>query len=130
MKRMMLAVLLALFGFAGCSGDTGSFHHTSGTGATVSKKNFRVLRSGVKGESAGFSLLFIPLAKPTVSQAKERMYDQLRKEGISLEGKAVALANTTEDRGGLNLILFGIPKLTLTADVIEYLDEEETKNRQ
>jgi hypothetical protein len=34
----------------------------------------------------------------------------------------VALANQTEDRSSLYLILFSIPRVTITADVIEFTD--------
>jgi hypothetical protein len=39
-----------------------------------------------------------------------------------LTGKAVALADQMEDRSTLYLILFSIPKVTITADVIEFVD--------
>jgi len=72
------------------------------------------------GKSWGFRLLgIIPLASPEYSMAKKRLYDSV---GETLNGKAVALANQTEDRSLMYLILFSVPKLTLTADVIEFTD--------
>jgi len=44
-----------------------------------------------------------------------------------LKGRAVALSNEMEDRSVLYLILFSVPKLTVTADVIEFTDQPETK---
>jgi len=47
--------------------------------------------------------------------------------GESLEGRAIALVNQTEDASELSFILFSIPKVTISADVIEYIDEPATK---
>jgi hypothetical protein len=42
--------------------------------------------------------------------------------GEPLTGRAVALANETEDRSSFTLLLFSIPRITITADVIEFID--------
>ena len=73
-----------------------------------------MLKSNVRGESTGFVLLgFIPLAQPSYARA---MGDLRAK--VQMEGKATALANVTQDHPELNFILFSIPKITVTADVI------------
>jgi hypothetical protein len=46
-------------------------------------------------------------------------------EDQPLTGKAVALTNELEDKTTLYLILFSVPKLTLSADVIEFVDRDE-----
>jgi hypothetical protein len=53
------------------------------------------------------------------SEAKSDMYNSMN---VSLEGKAIALVNQTEDRSTLHLILFSIPKLILNSDIIEYIE--------
>ena len=40
-------------------------------------------------------------------------------------GRSTALANVTEDRSMMFFLLFSLPRLTITADVIEFLDEDE-----
>jgi len=40
-----------------------------------------------------------------------------------LTGRAVALANQLEDRSTFYLILFSIPKVTITADAIEFTEK-------
>jgi hypothetical protein len=41
---------------------------------------------------------------------------------MSHKGKAIALANQTEDESCIYLILFSIPRVTISADVIEYTE--------
>jgi hypothetical protein len=70
------------------------------------------------GESSGFKLLgIIPLASPLYSEAKANIYKSVDEP---LSGRSIALANQTEDRSSLYLILFSIPKVTITADVVEF----------
>lgn len=129
MNRLLTLVpLLVLIGLLGCGQNYSSFGQGSVSTAGLTKKNYRVIKTGVSGESTGFTLLwFIPIVPPSASDAKQQMYDQLKAEGIDMTGRAVALANATEDRGGLNFIIFGIPSVKLTADVIEFLDETPTE---
>ena len=63
--------------------------------------------------------MILPLGSPTYATAKQSLYQSV---GEPLTGRAVALANQTEDRSSLYLILFSIPKVTITADVIEFID--------
>ena len=82
------------------------------------------------GKSRGFWLLFIPIADPSYADAKASLYRSVESElkpGETLTGKAIALANQTEDRSSLMLILFSIPKVTITADVIEFTDSTSVK---
>jgi Family of unknown function (DUF6567) len=113
------AVLLCLA--VGCS-STGSFKgQTTGTDVSLNQKNYRVIKPGAMGKSYGFRLLgIVPFANPTYATAKVHLYESV---GEPLTGRAVALANQTEDRSSIYLILFSIPKLTVTADVIEFTDQ-------
>ncbi len=112
------AVLLCLA--VGCS-STGSFKgQTTGTDVSLNQKNYRVIKPGAMGKSYGFRLLgIISFANPTYATAKADLY---KSAGEPLTGRAIALANQTEDRSSIYLILFSIPKLTVTADVIEFTD--------
>ena len=79
-----------------------------------------MIKVGARGESSGFRLLgFIPFASPSYAQAKQRLYKSI---GQPLEGKAIALVNQTEDESCIYLILFSIPRVTISADVIEYTE--------
>jgi len=82
--------------------------------------NYKIIKTGASGQSSGFRFLgIIPIVSPTHSGAKASLYQEI---GIPLTGRSVALANETEDRSSLYLILFSIPKITVTADVVEFID--------
>ena len=123
--RNIVMLVVGMLFLIGCA-STGEFKgQATGAAAALTKKNYKVVKVGAKGESSGFSLLgFIPFFSPTMSEAKEGLYSSV---GTSLEGKAIALVNQTEDRSSMYFILFSIPKITITADVIEYLDEPVMK---
>jgi hypothetical protein len=115
------AALLALTALlaTGCASQ-GEFKQATGTGVQLTGNNYRVIKAGASGESAGFYLLgFIPIVSPSYADAKNDLYSNV---GRSLEGRSVALANQTEDRSSLYLIVFSIPKVKISADVIEFTD--------
>ena len=106
---------------SGCSSVGDMRGGGTGTDVQLNQKNYRIIRAGAIGHSYGFSLLgIVPFDSPTASDAKADLY---RSVGEDLTGKAVALANQTEDHSSLYLILFSIPRITYTADVIEFIDQ-------
>jgi hypothetical protein len=121
-----IALLLGMCGvlLAGCSTQAPStFAQSSVSTGSLSKNNYRILKSNLRGDSYGFNLLMIlPIFHPNMADAKQQMYEALEKEGIKLEGRAIALTNTTEDRGGYYFLIGSVIRITLTADVIEFLD--------
>ena len=121
MTRMTKCLLiLFLLTAAGCSG-TGEYLAQSGTTVDLSRNNYRVVRHNAVGTSYGFWLLgFLPITFPSHTTAMIDLYDNAQ----LVEGKAQALVNVTQDRSYLYLILFGIPSLTVRADIIEFTDEQ------
>jgi hypothetical protein len=118
-NQLALSLLAVSLLLAGCS-STGTMSPPSATGVQLTGRNYKVLKAEAVGESRGFRLLgLIPFSSPTYSSARKKLYDSV---GESLNGRAIALANQTEDRSFMYLILFSVPKLTLTADVIEFTD--------
>jgi hypothetical protein len=123
MKRKILSIAVCLVFMAlltGCA-NVGEMKggHTD-TSVSLAGKNYKVVQAGVVGHSSGFRLLgVIPITSPNYASAKASLYKSI-KEPIT--GRAVALANETEDRSSLYLILFSIPRVTITADVIEFTD--------
>jgi hypothetical protein len=106
---------------SGCSSVGEMRGGTTGTDVQLSQKNYKLIRAGAIGHSYGFRLLgILPMDSPTAADAKADLYKSV---GEDLTGKAVALANQTEDRSSLYLILFSIPRITYTADVIEFTDQ-------
>lgn len=122
-KRLVcMAAVCALGWFAsGCASGGEGQMKGGGTGTQVdlNKNNYKLLKAGAKGESTGFKLLgILPFANPNYADAKASLYESV---GVPLTGKSVALANQTEDRSTLYLILFSLPKITITADVVEFV---------
>jgi hypothetical protein len=102
---------------AGCASQ-GEFRQSSGTQVSLAGNNYKILKTGVKGTSTGFKLLgLIPIVPPNMADAKQSLYASC---GESLTGRSVALANETEDRSSVYLILFSLPRYTITADVVEF----------
>lgn len=100
-----------------CS-STGSLPQSTGTIVSLQGNNYQVIKAGAKGESSGFHFLgIIPFASPNYADAKANLYYST---GEPLEGRSIALANQAEDRSTAYLILFAVPKITVTADIIEF----------
>ncbi|MEN8189804.1 MAG: DUF6567 family protein [Thermodesulfobacteriota bacterium] len=112
-------VLLASVFLFGCAEPKGSrFDKTSGTSVNLEKDNYTMIKPAARGSSVGFKLFgLIPFKNPTYAEAKSDLYENV---GEPLTGRSVALANQSEDSSTLYLILFSLPRLTLSADVIEF----------
>jgi Family of unknown function (DUF6567) len=116
--KYLLVLVLAPFVFAGCASQGGDYQHTNATDVRLSGNNYRLIKAGAVGKSDGFWLLgIIPFANPNYGEAKAHLYKSV---GEPLTGRSIALANQTEDRSTLYLLLFSIPKVTITADVVEF----------
>lgn len=129
-RKLSFPAGLLIFAFVagGCS-SAGLFKGgATGTDVSLNQKNYKVIRAGATGQSYGFRLLgILPITSPTYATAKQTLYQSV---GEPLTGRAVALANQTEDRSSLYLILFSIPKVTITADVIEFTDSSATSTNK
>jgi hypothetical protein len=78
------------------------------------------VKDGAIGTSCGFKVLGIfPITSASASKARAHLYRDL---GLDLRGKSTALTDVTQDRTTFYLILFSIPKVTVQADVIEYIN--------
>ena len=118
-----LPLLLLLTG--GCSSIDTTKGGGTGTEVQLTQQNYSLICAGATGKSYGFWLLgLIPITSPSHAVAKQHLYQSV---GQPLTGKAIALANQTEDRSTLYLILFSIPRIYLTADVIEFTGEPKSE---
>jgi hypothetical protein len=82
-------------------------------------QNYRIVKTNVTGSDWGFSLLgLINLVSPNYVKAVKQLY----KEGGITEGnRAIAVANVAQQDTSPYFILFSIPRITLRADVIEFV---------
>lgn len=100
----------------------GKMLQSTATSVVLQTNNYKTVRAGATGVSHGFSLFgFLPIVSPNYAAAKADLYKDL---GGDVVGKSIALANQTEDRSSLWLILFSVPKIMITADVIEFTDSK------
>jgi len=115
---VLILVLSVIVLFAGCASEGEFKHNAANVDVKLESNNYQMVKAGATGHSTGFYLLgFIPFCSPTYSEAKADLYNSINEP---LKGRAIALANQTEDRGGLYVILFSLPKVTITADVLEF----------
>jgi len=125
MKQIHSLIVFSVLAFciSGCA-SSGEFRGQGTTaGVNLSKNNYKIIKAAAMGESRGFRFLgIIPFTSPTYSEAKASLYASV---GQAMEGRSIALVNQTEDRSFDYYILFSLTKMTLTADVIEFLDDKK-----
>ncbi len=124
-SALMAASLMFLCLAIGCASSHIETGQSTSTAVSLTGKNYQLIQGGAQGESYGFRLLgIIPLGSPHYADAKRALYASVKEP---LTGKAVALINEMHDKSTLYLILFSVPKLTVTADVIEFTDQPGAK---
>jgi hypothetical protein len=90
------------------------------TSVDLSRKNFKIIRANASGHSVGFSLLgLINLKSPSYDKAIAQLY---KSAGIT-EGKPQALVNVMYEQTSTYFILFALPKISVRADVVEFIDD-------
>ena len=92
------------------------------TQVTLTHGNYKMVRAGAEGRSYGFRFFLgiIPITAPSTAAARADLYSSL---GQSVNGRSVALINTTEDRSTTWLLLFSVTKIVLTGDVVEFAQD-------
>jgi hypothetical protein len=117
LPALSLIALVAALG-SGCANIRNESQSTQ-TAVSLNQSNYRVVKDGAIGTSCGFKLLgILPIASASASKARAHLYRDLK---MDLQGKSTALADLTQDRTTFYLILFSVPKVTVQADVIEYM---------
>jgi hypothetical protein len=94
------------------------------TQVTLTHDNYKMIKAGAEGRSYGFRFFLgiIPITAPSTAAARSDLYASI---GQSVNGRSVALINTTEDRSTTWLLLFSIPKVVLTGDVVEFTQDNQ-----
>src|ERR1700722_6207593 len=96
------------------------------TEVALTHGNYKMVRAGAEGRSYGFRFFLgiIPIAAPSTADARADLYQSI---GQTLTGRSVALINVNEDRSTTWLILFSIPKIVITGDVVEFTEDNQTQ---
>ncbi len=123
MKIRLSVIAFSLLAFislmSGCSTTKFEPGASTQTVVGINQANYQVIHAGATGTSYGFRFLGIfPFANASASQARANLYKHL---DVSPQGKSIALINTTQDKGGLYLILFSLPRIVVQGDVIQYI---------
>jgi hypothetical protein len=89
------------------------------TSVQQSQQNYRIIKTNAVGRSTGFKLLGIITFK---SASYFKAMTQLYQDAGVAEGQAQALANVLHEKTSSHFILFSRPKVTIRADLIEFID--------
>ncbi|MDD5581378.1 MAG: hypothetical protein PHY16_19180 [Methylobacter sp.] len=114
------AALPALPGLSGLLPAAGGTQVLTTTAVHLSRQNYKIVKANALGSSRGFSLLgLIALKSPQYEEAISQLYQNAK---VS-EGKAQAIVNVVHENTSTYYILFSLPKITVRADVIEFIDD-------
>ncbi len=123
----ILAVVIVLFCSSSCMQNAGGPRYMSGdrgltTGIHVDSVNVRTVTTRVTGRSTGFKLLgFIPIQLASETEAVVNMYENARQRGCAPEGYARQFVNNSVEHSSNYFILFSMPKVRATGDLVEIL---------
>jgi len=97
---------------------------TEQTEIKLDRNNFVLVKPDVQGRSRGFSLLgFVTIVPATVTKAMTRMYVAAQMP----PGEAQTVAHLAVEHSSSYWILFGIPKVEVRGDVIQFIPKDKTK---
>ena len=88
----------------------------------VDTTDCKVVCARATGESTGLKILgLIPVKDPSESKAVELMYQNVQDRGAKIEGETRFFANTAIERSSKYYVLFSIPKVTVSGDLVQYV---------
>ncbi len=91
----------------------------------LDQANFKVVRTNLVGQCKGFQLLwFISIVPARYTKAMDRLY---AKADIRA-GKPQTLTHVVLERSSVCLILFSIPQVSVSADLVEFVGERPLKH--
>jgi hypothetical protein len=101
-------------------GTTPPLQVTEQTNVKLAGDNFVVVKTNIVGRSKGFSLLgFITICPATVTTAMNRLYAEAQMR----PGEPQTMAHLTVERSSSYWVLFGIPRVEVHADVVQFLPQ-------
>ena len=96
------------------------------TSVNLAQGNFELIKTNVVGQSKGFSLLgFITLYPATLTKAINRMYAAAEMR----TGQPQTVAHLIVEHSSSYWILFGIPKVEVRADIVEFVPEAKNNGK-
>lgn len=116
------ATVILLSGLQGCSSPI-----PMDRSVLLSGNNYKIVKSRVKGKDYGFKFLGIIGPSASLNEAKD---DLQRSSNVNFEGRSFAWANETAEDFTAYLILFSILKVSVTADLVEFVAAEPGKGKE
>ncbi len=136
-KASAIGLVCILFAMSGCT-SAGVFPSAQITSVELTKGNYKIVTTSITGEasagyiigiSMGFGLFqqtygIIPLSKDRqlYKLAVQDLWKNFEARFGTAVGKKYALINIRYDSEALNLLVYTKPKVTIVADVIEFID--------
>lgn len=107
---------------SGCANTRVEGPASTQTDVSLTHGNYKMVKAGAEGRSYGFRFLLgiIPITAPSTADARADLYHSV---GQDLNGRPVALVNVVEDHSTTWLVLFSIPKIVITGDVVEFAED-------
>ena len=100
------------------SRSTGDLEIHQNTSINLQQANYFIIKTNIVGKSKGFALLgFITIVPARFQKADDRLYAKAAIE----TGKPQALANFVMEKSSSYWILFSIPRVTVRADLVEFI---------
>lgn len=129
-----VGILLSSCAQTGTGPTTHSGDRNLTKAVAIDRSDCKLILGRAVGTDTGFSLLgFIPLKSPSESIAVDKMYENARQRGAQPEGKSRTFANTSIEHTYQYYILFGIPGIRSTGDLVEFTESapaEEPKAKK
>lgn len=119
---MVTALSAVVMLSVGCASANMADAPSTQTQVDLTHGNYKIIKAGAVGHSYGFRFLLgiIPITAPSTAAARADLYGSV---GQTVNGKSIALINVVEDRSTMWLLLFSIPKIVITGDVVEFAEE-------
>ena len=137
LPRRFLVFAFSVTTLTGCA-STGIFNSVNVTNVQLSKGNFRVIATNVYGEASADYLLGVSGAVGSEMKtlallrvkgsgllykaALENFWHNFERQYGKIEGRHLALVNVRYDAEALNLGVYTRPKISIRADVIEFVE--------
>ncbi len=116
---LVIITLSSVLFIIGCGSTIGKAPHSIQTQTQLNQKNFKVISTGVEGFAYCYYLFnVIPLRNKSLYKMA---MNEIRGK-VKGDGKPVSLINVTEDVSTVTYFLFSKVELTLTADVVEFIN--------
>ncbi len=132
----LIGIVLLTLSMGGCA-SSGVFPSTHVTDVRLSDTNFQIIASNITGESEAeyilgvsgaffsemrtFALIRISDSGMLYKDAIENLWANFEEEHGAAEGRSLALVNVRFDSDVLNLLVYTRPRVSVQADVVEFL---------